>query len=106
MPIKTKTVTSMVLRTWSKTSEAAYSPPPQKPMAKRSYLKAKAAIRMKRTMGTILATVTTVLMKAASLMPRRTMKWTAQRMTEETATEVSVLPTPKAGRSLPTGSGR
>ncbi len=30
------------------------------------------------------------------------MKWTAQRMTEETATEVRVLPSPKAGRSLPT----
>ena len=54
-------------------------------------------------MGTILATVTTVLMKAASLMPRRIMKWTAQRITEETATEVRVLPSPKAGQELADG---
>ena len=58
-------------------------------------------ITMKTKIGTILATVTTLLMKAASLMPRRIMKCTAHRMIEETMMAAGVLPSPKIGKKAP-----
>ncbi len=45
--------------------------------------------------------VTTLLMNAASLMPRRTMKCTAHRTMEETNTAAGVLPSPKTGKKAP-----
>lgn len=49
----------------------------------------------------ILATVTTVLMNAASFTPRRIVKWKAQTPTEDSATASTVLPSPRAGNSAP-----
>jgi hypothetical protein len=42
-----------------------------------------------------------VLMNPASLMPRRIMKWTAQRITDEQSTAVMVFPSPKTGKNRP-----
>jgi hypothetical protein len=100
-PINTNTVTSIVLRTWLKTSPALYPPPPQK-LARNSSESNASAMNTTNTMiGTILAMVTTVLMNAASLMPRRIMKCTVQRMIEEQTTAAIVLPSPKIGKNRP-----
>ncbi len=49
----------------------------------------------------ILATVTTVLTPAACFTPRRIMKCTIHTPSEETATAITVLPSPKTGNSAP-----
>ena len=52
--------------------------------------------------GTILATVTIVLMKVACSTPRRIMKWKAQMPISETMIAVAVLPSPKSsGKNRP-----
>ena len=52
--------------------------------------------------GTILATVTIVLMKVASLTPRRIMKWNAQTPTSDTMIEIALVPSPKIwGKNRP-----
>ncbi len=56
---------------------------------------------MNSRIGTILAMVTTLLMNAASLVPRRIMKWKAQMPTEETTIALTVLPSPKTGKNAP-----
>ena len=52
-------------------------------------------------MGTILATVTTVLMKAACCTPLRIMKWNSQMPTEATTIATTVLPSPNTGKNAP-----
>ena len=56
---------------------------------------------MKTTIGMILATVTTLLMKAACLMPRRIMKWNSQMPTDATTIATTVLPSPNTGKKAP-----
>ncbi len=52
--------------------------------------------------GTILATVTTLLMKVASLTPRRIKKWNAQTPTSDTMIETALVPSPKiSGKNWP-----
>ena len=72
--------------------------PPQKFARNRSALNAKNKIRMKTRIGTILATVTTVLMEAACCTPRRIMKWNSQMPIEATRIAAIVLPSPKTGK--------
>lgn len=74
MPRKTNTVTSIVARTCSKRLVCGMPSPLQKFASKRSALKAPIRMTMKTRIGTILATVTTELMKAARLTPLRIMK--------------------------------
>ncbi|MOA42448.1 hypothetical protein D3C78_1644960 [compost metagenome] len=63
-----------------------------------SSLKANNAINMNSSSGTILATVVTRLMNAASLIPRSTRKCTAQSSTEAPITAAGVLPSPNSGK--------
>ena len=56
---------------------------------------------MKITIGTILATVTMLLIKAACWVPRRIMKWNSQMPTEATTIATTVLPSPKTGKNAP-----
>jgi hypothetical protein len=51
--------------------------------------------------GTSLATVTILLIAAASLTPRRIMKWKAHTPTADTATASNVLPSPNPGIATP-----
>jgi hypothetical protein len=99
--MNTNTVTSIVLRTWLKTSPALYSPPPQKLAVNNAESKARATKTTNTMIGTILAIVTMVLMNAASLMPRRIMKCTVQRIIDEQNTAIMVLPSPKTGKNKP-----
>ncbi|MNE91722.1 hypothetical protein D3C80_1893680 [compost metagenome] len=62
-----------------------------------SALNATAAITMNMISGTILATVVTWLMNAASLIPRITTKCTVQSSTEAQAMAIGVLPSPNTG---------
>jgi hypothetical protein len=55
----------------------------------------------KMTMGTILATVATVLINAASLTPRKTRKWTPHRREVAETSAVGVVPSPKMGKNSP-----
>ena len=70
-------------------------------LVKMSSLNANRQIRMNSTSGTILATVVTMLMNAASRMPRSTSQCTAHKRTEAQMIETSVLPSPKAGMKSP-----
>jgi len=45
--------------------------------------------------GTILATVTILLTKVASLTPRRIMKWNAQTPMSDTMIATTLVPSPK-----------
>ena len=56
---------------------------------------------MKTRIGTIFATVTTVLIAAACCTPRRIMKWNNQIPIEATTMAVTVLPSPKTGKKAP-----
>ena len=56
---------------------------------------------MKTRIGTILAIVTTVLMKAACCTPRRIMKWKSQIPIEATRIAATVLPSPNTGKNAP-----
>ena len=59
-------------------------------------------MRIATISGTILAMVTTVLMKVASLTPRRIMKWNAQTPMSDTMIEVALVPSPKiSGKNRP-----
>ena len=60
-----------------------------------------ATITMNTRMGMIFAIVTTVLMKAAPLIPRRIMKWNSHSPTDERSTAVTVLPSPNIGKNDP-----
>ena len=52
--------------------------------------------------GTILATVTTLLMKVASLTPRRIMKWNAHTPISETTIAPTLVPSPNtSGKNRP-----
>ena len=57
-----------------------------------------AAITMNLTRGTILATVVSWLMNAASLIPRSTRKCTAHSSTEAQPMAIGVLPWPNTGK--------
>ena len=72
--------------------------PPQKLQLNRSSLKATIRRTMKTRIGTILATVTMVLMTAACCTPRRIMKWNSQMPTEATTMATTVLPSPNTGK--------
>ncbi|MNU78502.1 hypothetical protein D3C71_680930 [compost metagenome] len=72
MPMNTHTVTSIMFRTWFITLPRSGFFRPQMSAVKMSSLKANTAIKMNSTSGTILATVVTRLMNAASLIPRNT----------------------------------
>ena len=49
-----------------------------------------------------MATVTILLMKVASLTPRRIMKWNAQTPISDTMIEVGLVPSPKiSGKNRP-----
>ncbi|MCY1176095.1 hypothetical protein D9M73_163560 [compost metagenome] len=98
MPMNTHTVTSIMLRTWFITLPRSGFMVPQMSWLKMSSLKANRQIRMNRNSGTIFAMVVTTLMNAASLMPRRTRKCTAQSRMEAPMIAASVLPSPKIGK--------
>ncbi|MNP40534.1 hypothetical protein D3C76_1341810 [compost metagenome] len=70
---------------------------PHRSRVKISALKATAAITMNISSGTILATVVTWLMNAASLIPRITRKCTAHNSSEAQAMAIGVLPSPNIG---------
>ncbi|MNN91463.1 hypothetical protein D3C81_2095840 [compost metagenome] len=65
---------------------------------KMSARKAKAAMTMKISSGTTLATVVTWLMNAASLMPRSTRKCTDHNSNEAQPIAMGVLPSPNTGK--------
>lgn len=98
MPMNTQTVTSIMLRTWFITLPRSGLLLPQMSAVKMSSLKANRQIRMNRNSGTILATVVTVLMNAASLIPRSTRKCRAQSRTEAQTIAATVSPLPKIGK--------
>ncbi|MNN55121.1 hypothetical protein D3C81_1699810 [compost metagenome] len=98
IPMNTQTVTSIMLRTWFITLPSSGFIEPQMSWLKMSSLKANRQIRMNRNSGTIFAMVVTTLMNAASLMPRRTRKCTAQSRMEAPMIAASVLPSPKTGK--------
>ncbi|MCY1385284.1 hypothetical protein D9M69_736520 [compost metagenome] len=87
-----------MLRTWFITLPRSGFMVPQMSRVKMSSLKAKKQIRMNSSSGTILATVVMTLMNAASLIPRKTRKCTAQSSTEAPMTAARVLPSPKIGK--------
>ncbi|MNN91477.1 hypothetical protein D3C81_2095990 [compost metagenome] len=70
---------------------------PHRSRVKMSALKATAAMTMNISNGTILATVVTWLMKAASLIPRITRKCTAHSNSEAQTMATGVLPSPNIG---------
>ncbi|MNQ97126.1 hypothetical protein D3C85_1127580 [compost metagenome] len=98
MPMNTHTVTSIILRTWSITLPRSGFFRPQMSAVKMSSLKANNAINMNSSSGTILATVVTRLMNAASFIPRSTRKCTAQSSTEAPITAAGVFPSPNSGK--------
>ncbi len=98
MPMNTQTVTSIMLRTWSITLPRSLLPRPQKSLVNTSSLKAMAAMMMNSASGSILAMVVTVLMKAASLMPRSTRKCSSHSRIEAQITAGRVLPSPNTGK--------
>ncbi|MNE61205.1 hypothetical protein D3C80_1564030 [compost metagenome] len=71
---------------------------PQISRVKISARNATAAMTMNITSGTILATVVTWLMNAASLIPRSTRKCTAHSSNEAQAMAIGVLPSPNTGK--------
>ncbi len=101
MPTNTNTVTSMVPRTCANRLGVSAPVPPERLAANTSGLNAAATMTTNRMIGMILATVAMRLRLAASLTPRRIRKCTVHRMTEETATACTVLPSPKTGISAP-----
>ncbi|MNH09044.1 hypothetical protein D3C81_1168590 [compost metagenome] len=98
MPMNTNTVTSIMLRTWSSTLPNCGLLKPQMSRVKMSARKANAAMTMKISSGTTLATVVTWLMNAASLMPRSTRKCTAHSSSEAQPMATGVLPSPNTGK--------
>ncbi|MNN72510.1 hypothetical protein D3C81_1885560 [compost metagenome] len=96
--MNTQTVTSIMLRTWFITLPSSGVPKPQISAVNTSSLKANRQIRANSTSGTILATVVTRLMNAASLIPRSTRKCTAQSRIEAPMIAAGVLPSPKIGK--------
>ena len=101
MPMNTKTVTSMVLRTCSKRLASGMPWPPQKFTVKRFAWNANANRIMNTRIGTTFATVTIVLMKAACCTPRRIVKWKIHIPNEATAMAAGVLPSPNNGKKAP-----
>ena len=95
MPMKTHTVTSMVLRTWSSTEPSLAVP--QKSSLKVLVWKASPTNPMNSSSGSSLASVTTALSTAAPWMPRSTRACTTHTTTDAAATAAGVLPSPKAG---------
>ncbi|MNG20469.1 hypothetical protein D3C84_1047250 [compost metagenome] len=87
-----------MLRTWFITLPRSGFFRPQMSAVKISSLKAKIAISTNRINGTILATVVTRLMNAASLIPRNTSKCTAHSNTDAPITAATVLPSPNTGK--------
>ena len=96
MPMKTHTVTSIVLLTWSSTEPSLASP--QKSSLKVSIWKAMATSAMNSSSGTSLASVTTALSTVAPRMPRSTSAWMTHKTTDAPSTAAGVLPSPKAGK--------
>ncbi|MNP10680.1 hypothetical protein D3C76_1028370 [compost metagenome] len=101
MPINTQTVTSIILRTWSMTVPSSLLPAPQKSAVNTSALKAIAAMTMNNASGTILAIVVSVLINAASRIPRSTRKCSAHNSTEAQVIAGRVLPSPNIGKKKP-----
>ena len=91
----------MVARICSQRPLRAASSPPHRLATKMFALDVPARIKMKTRMGITFATVTTVLMKAASLIPRRIVKWNSQSAIDETTTAGTVSPLPKTGKNAP-----
>ncbi|MNP72095.1 hypothetical protein D3C76_1685780 [compost metagenome] len=87
-----------MLRTWFITLPSSGVPTAQMSAVKMSSLKANRQINANSTSGTILATVVTRLMNAASLMPRSTRKCTAHSNTDAPMMAAGVLPSPKIGK--------
>ena len=98
MPINTKTVTSIMLRTWSITLPRLGVCVPQKSRVKISALKATAVSTINITIGTILATVVNWLINAASLIPRSTRKCTPHSSNDAQPMAIGVLPWPNTGK--------
>ena len=96
MPMKTHTVTSIVLLTWSSTEPSWASP--QKSSLKVSIWKAIATSAMNSSSGSSLASVTTALSTVAPRMPRSTSAWMTHNTTDAPNTAAGVLPSPKAGK--------
>jgi len=102
MPMKTHTVTSIMLLTWVMVSPSG-APLicvvlPQKSAVNRPALNPTAAIAMKTTIGTTLATVTTTLTNAAVLTPRRIMACTIHSRIDAPTMAGTVAPPSKRGK--------
>ena len=98
MPMKTHSVTSMVLLTWPMIEPRLALPSPLKSAEKTSILKATATMPMNSTIGAILATVTMVLTIAAWRTPAMIRKWMIHSRIDAPSTACHVLPSPKAGK--------
>ena len=96
MPMKTHTVTSIVLRTWSSSEPSAGAP--QNSNVKVFTWKAIATSIMKSSNGTTLASVATALSITAPWIPRSTSACTTHNTTDAPATAATVLPSPKTGK--------
>src|SRR5215831_8760353 len=92
MPRKTNTVMSIVDRTWSNRALAVFGSPPHQFSANTCAFSAKIATTTKVRIGTILATVTILLMTAAPWTPREMRMWKIHRPTEPSASAASVSP--------------
>jgi len=102
MPMNTQTVTSIMFLIWSieepREAPSIWTALPQTSVVKMPALKAMAVRATKVTSGTILATVATVLTKAAWVTPRSTMACISQSSTEAPMTAARLLPSPNTGK--------
>ena len=94
--MKTHTVTSIVLLTWSSTEPSPA--PPQKSSRKVCTWNAIATRAMNSSSGTTLASVTTAFSTAAPWMPRSTAACTSHSTTDAPMMAGAVLPSPNIGK--------